>query len=135
MVRGLLRRVRQHRLDGRRQSEHHVAFAERPNAALQRHVPVREGQARRARSRRSGPTAAPDCTTFAAQLAQCNTTVSEYTKCFAQNIDAVQTLESHLPICSQGATQTAANDAFSHLSSDCVTLRVTCPMSFVPWSN
>ena len=74
----------------------------------------------------------PDCTGFDQSIAACNTTVSQYTKCLQEELDAVKAMESDFPFCTQAAEQQAALAAASHLSQDCIQLLDTCHPSFVP---
>jgi len=75
---------------------------------------------------------APDCTGFDQSIGQCNTTVSQYTKCLAEEIDAVKAMEGSFPFCSQAAEQQAAIAAATHLSQDCIALLDSCHPTFVP---
>ena len=77
----------------------------------------------------------PDCTGFDQSIAACNTTVSQYTKCLQEEVDAVKAMESDFPFCTQAAEQSAAIAAASHLSQDCIQLLDTCHPSFVPSSS
>lgn len=77
----------------------------------------------------------PDCTGFDAAIAKCNTTVAEYTKCLQQEVDAMKSLESSFPLCSQSAATSAEITAMSKLSQDCIQLMQTCELSFGPTSG
>jgi len=74
----------------------------------------------------------PDCTGFDQQVAACNTTVGEYTKCLQQELDLVKALEGDFPLCSQAAEQAAALSAAGKLSTDCIQLLDKCHVTFVP---
>lgn len=73
-----------------------------------------------------------DCTAFNQAVAQCNTTVAEYTKCVQQELSAMKSIESQMPLCGQAALEAADLNAFSSLSSDCVTLLTSCQLTFGP---
>jgi hypothetical protein len=77
----------------------------------------------------------PDCTSFDQSVASCNTTVSEYTKCLQEELDAVKAMEGDFPFCTQAAEEQAALAAASHLSQDCITLLQTCHPAFAPSSS
>ena len=68
-----------------------------------------------------------DCTTFDQQVASCNTTVATYTKCLTEEVNAMKSLESQMPFCSQSAAEAADLNAMSQLSSDCLALANSCP--------
>jgi hypothetical protein len=77
-----------------------------------------------------------DCTTFDQAVAQCNTTVSEYSKCLQQELSALKSIEGQMPLCGQGALEAAELSALSNnLSSDCIQLLTTCQLTFVPGSS
>jgi hypothetical protein len=78
---------------------------------------------------------APDCTGFDQQVAACNTTVGQYSKCLQQELDVVKALEGSFPLCTQAAEQSAAIAAAGKLSQDCIALLNTCHPSFVPGKN
>jgi hypothetical protein len=71
-----------------------------------------------------------NCTGFDQTLAQCNTTVATYTKCLAQELDMMKSLEAQFPLCSAAAAQTAELAALNKLSGDCIALMQTCQMAF-----
>ncbi len=79
--------------------------------------------------------ATPDCTGFDAEIAKCNTTVAEYTKCLQQEVDAMKSLESSFPLCTQAAATSAEITAMSKLSQDCIQLMQTCQLTFAPSSG
>jgi hypothetical protein len=74
----------------------------------------------------------PDCTGFDQSIAACNTTVSQYTKCLQEEVDAVKAMEGDFPFCTQAAEEQAALAAASHLSQDCIALLNTCHPAFAP---
>jgi len=74
----------------------------------------------------------PDCSGFDQSIASCNTTVSQYTKCLQEELDAVKAMEGSFPFCTQAAEQQAAFAAASHLTQDCITLLETCHPAFAP---
>jgi hypothetical protein len=74
----------------------------------------------------------PDCTAFDNSIAQCNTTVSQYTKCLQEEVDVVKAMEGDFPFCTQAAEEQAALAAASHLSQDCIALLQTCHPAFAP---
>ncbi len=76
--------------------------------------------------------ATPDCTGFDQAIAQCNTTVAEYTKCLQQEIDAIKSLESSFPLCTQAEATSAEIAAAGKISTDCIQLMQTCKISFAP---
>ena len=79
--------------------------------------------------------ATPDCTGFDAAVAQCNTTVAEYTKCLQQEVDAMKSLESSFPLCTQADATSAELAAMNKLSQDCIQLMQTCQLTFAPGSG
>ena len=79
--------------------------------------------------------ATPDCTSFNEQITKCNTTVAEYTKCFQQEIDAVKSMESSLPLCSQADAEKLSATLFSKMSTDCIQLMQSCQVSFASGSS
>ena len=74
----------------------------------------------------------PDCTGFNQAVAQCNTTVAEYTKCVEQEMNIIKNLEGQMPICGQAALEAADINALQSLSSDCVQLLTSCQLTFSP---
>jgi hypothetical protein len=70
--------------------------------------------------------ATPNCTTFDQQIAQCNTTVSEYTKCFQEELTVIKNIDSMMPLCGQNAFEIAYLNAIANMSSDCISLMQTC---------
>ncbi len=80
------------------------------------------------------PTAA-ECASFNQQVAACNTTVGEYTKCLQQELNAVKTLEGQMPFCSQAQEEVADLQALNQFSTDCIALLETCQITFVPMSG
>jgi hypothetical protein len=79
-----------------------------------------------------GPPTAAECATFNQQVAACNTTVGEYTKCLVQELNAVKSLEGQMPLCTEAAMQIAELNALSQFSEDCVALLDSCQITFVP---
>ena len=79
--------------------------------------------------------AAPDCTAFDQSIAKCDTTVAEYTKCLQQEVDAMKSMESQFPFCSQAQEESAALQAYAKISSDCLQLMQTCTITFGPTSG
>ncbi len=77
----------------------------------------------------------PDCTGFDQAIAKCNTTVSEYTKCLQEEVDAMKSMESQLPFCTQAQEESAALQAYAKISSDCIQLMQTCSITFGPTSG
>lgn len=68
----------------------------------------------------------PDCTSFDQEVAKCNTTVSEYTKCVQEEMSIVKNLEGQMPLCGQAAIEAADITALQGLSSDCVQMLTSC---------
>ena len=77
-------------------------------------------------------TGTPDCTGFNQAVAQCNTTVAEYSKCVQEELDAVKNIEGQMPVCGQAALEAADINAIQGLSSDCVQLLTSCQLTFSP---
>ncbi len=77
----------------------------------------------------------PDCTGFDAQLAKCNTTVGEYTKCLQEEVDAMKSLEGSFPLCTQAEATSAEIAAMGKISTDCIQLMQTCQITFAPSSS
>ena len=75
---------------------------------------------------------APDCSGFDQQVASCNTTVGEYSKCLQEEVDVMKAFEANFPFCTQAAEQSAAIAAAGKLTQDCITLLDKCHPSFVP---
>ncbi len=72
------------------------------------------------------PTGTIDCTNFDQQVAKCNTTVAEYTKCLTEEVAMIKSMESQMPFCSQAQAESAALQAYGNLSSDCLQMMNTC---------
>jgi hypothetical protein len=83
----------------------------------------------------AGVQGTPDCTAFNAQVAKCNTTVAEYTKCLEEEINALKSLESQMPLCDQASAVKAELTAYGSLSADCIQLAQTCQFTTVPSSG
>jgi len=64
----------------------------------------------------------PDCSSFATSVASCNTTVSQYTKCFQEEISAAKNLEGQMPLCSAGTLEQAELQADAQLDAACLQL-------------
>jgi hypothetical protein len=65
---------------------------------------------------------APDCTSFAAAVASCNTTVSTYSQCVKEDINALKQLESQLPLCDPGTLEQAELQEAAQLDATCLAL-------------
>lgn len=76
--------------------------------------------------------ATPDCTAFDQAVASCNTTVATYTKCLQEEVDAMKSLESQFPLCTQAEEESASLAAYSKLTVDCIQLMQTCTITFAP---
>lgn len=72
----------------------------------------------------------PDCNAFAQALAQCNTTVSQYSDCIQQEVNVLKSIESKLPFCSQGDEEAAFIQAEGQVSAACLNLLQECPITF-----
>jgi len=72
----------------------------------------------------------PDCNAFAQSLAQCNTTVGQYTDCVTQEVNVLKSIESKVPFCTQGDEESAFLQAESQVSAACLQLLQECPLTF-----
>lgn len=76
------------------------------------------------------PAQGPDCNAFAQALAQCDTTVGQYTECIQQEVSVLKSIESKLPFCSQGDEESAYLQAEGQVSATCLNLLQKCPLQF-----
>ncbi|HEY1954297.1 MAG TPA: hypothetical protein VGH28_01765 [Polyangiaceae bacterium] len=76
------------------------------------------------------PAQGPDCNAFAQALAQCNTTVGQYSDCIQQEVNVLESVESKVPFCSQGDEESAFLQAEGQVSAACLTIFQKCPLQF-----
>jgi hypothetical protein len=79
--------------------------------------------------------ATPDCTQFNEDVKKCNTTVGLYTKCLAQEVNVIKSIESKFPLCTQAEAEAAEIESLQQLSNDCVMLLTSCNLTFVGSSS
>lgn len=76
------------------------------------------------------PPGGPDCNAFNQALAQCNTTVSQYSECIQEEVNVLKSIESKVPFCTQGAEESAFLQAEGQVSTQCLDLLQKCPLQF-----
>lgn len=68
-----------------------------------------------------------DCNGFASTILKCNgVTVSQFSDCFKQYVDAIKAYSSHMPICDAAARQQAQLDILNHISNQCLQTLIKC---------
>jgi hypothetical protein len=68
-----------------------------------------------------------DCNGFAMTILKCQgVTVSQFSDCFKQYVDAIKTFASHMPICDPAAQLAAEKDLLNHISNQCLQTLSRC---------
>lgn len=78
-----------------------------------------------------------DCNGFAMTVLKCQgVTVSQFSDCYKQFVDAIKAYASHMPICDQQARINAQTDILNHISTQCLQMLIKCsntsPMPMPP---